>query len=106
MFDPTPVTRLSSERTSHPSAIRRSQRCEPRKPAPPVTTARMHPPEIWQPTILSRWAAIDHTGGPRYHAHAYAQTGTMTPHPLPNAPSAPPFVPPLLLGRPLSPPPF
>src|SRR5215469_18916689 len=36
-----PVNRLSRQSTEWPSAIKASQRCEPRKPAPPVTTARM-----------------------------------------------------------------
>src|SRR5260370_24862854 len=43
-FESTPVTRLSKARTSHPSASSLSQRCDPRNPAPPVTTARMPPP--------------------------------------------------------------
>src|SRR5579859_166624 len=43
-LETTTVTRLSSARTSHPSASKRSQRCDPRKPAPPVTTAFMSPP--------------------------------------------------------------
>src|SRR5947199_6418792 len=32
-----PVKKLSTHSTSSPSDSRRSQRCEPRKPAPPVT---------------------------------------------------------------------
>src|SRR2546429_1561500 len=40
----TPVTKLSRANTSQPSEINRSHRCDPRKPAPPVTTARMKPP--------------------------------------------------------------
>src|SRR5947209_15844937 len=40
MFAAVPVTRLSTHTTCQPSASSRSQRCEPRKPAPPVTTAR------------------------------------------------------------------
>src|SRR5205809_7930141 len=40
MFAAVPVTRLSTHTTRQPSASRRSQRCVPRKPAPPVTTAR------------------------------------------------------------------
>ena len=32
-----PVKKLSRQMTSWPSAIKRSQRCEPRNPAPPVT---------------------------------------------------------------------
>src|SRR5579864_8611498 len=36
-----PVTRLSIARTSQPRSIRQSHRCEPRNPAPPVTTARI-----------------------------------------------------------------
>src|SRR5438105_12344818 len=40
-FWATPVTRLSTQRTCQPSSSSRSQRCEPRKPAPPVTTARI-----------------------------------------------------------------
>src|SRR2546429_9004752 len=47
----TPVTRLSSATTSQPSAINRSHKCDPRKPAPPVTTARMHPPLICKLTV-------------------------------------------------------
>src|SRR5271170_3936013 len=37
MFALLPVKKLSTQRTSCPCARRRSQRCEPRKPAPPVT---------------------------------------------------------------------
>src|ERR1041385_6970773 len=38
MFDGSPVMRLSTQTTVCPSARRRSHRCEPRTPAPPVTT--------------------------------------------------------------------
>ena len=38
MFSSVPVSRLSTQSTRWPSASRRSQRCEPRNPAPPVTT--------------------------------------------------------------------
>ncbi len=38
MFSSEPVSRLSTQRTRWPSRTRRSQRCDPRKPAPPVTT--------------------------------------------------------------------
>src|SRR4051794_12164962 len=37
MFSFEPVKKLSTQRTSCPSATRRSQRCEPMNPAPPVT---------------------------------------------------------------------
>src|SRR5688572_11376974 len=37
MFFFRPVKKLSTQMTSCPSASNRSQRCEPRKPAPPVT---------------------------------------------------------------------
>src|SRR6266513_5034535 len=40
MFEAAPVTRLSTHTTCQPSASSRSLRCDPRKPAPPVTTAR------------------------------------------------------------------
>src|SRR2546427_3428098 len=40
MFAAVPVTRLSTHTTRQPSASSRSHRGEPRKPAPPVTTAR------------------------------------------------------------------
>src|SRR5712692_7981429 len=40
MFLVVPVTRLSTQTTFQPSFSNRSQRCDPRKPAPPVTTAR------------------------------------------------------------------
>src|SRR4051794_24375201 len=40
-FSGTPVTKLSRDNTSKPRASSSSQRCEPRKPAPPVTTARL-----------------------------------------------------------------
>src|SRR5260370_41665240 len=43
-----PVMKLSTASTSHPSASSRSQRCDPRKPAPPVTTARLQPPPKYQ----------------------------------------------------------
>src|SRR5512138_752892 len=36
-----PVKKLSTQITSWPSARSRSQRCEPMKPAPPVTSIRM-----------------------------------------------------------------
>src|SRR5689334_15884127 len=64
----SPVTKLSRQRTSQPSCNSRSQRCEPRNPAPPVTTARgrraiadlplasgrpVRPPANW-PTIAAR----------------------------------------------------
>src|SRR5713226_6789785 len=39
MFCSDPVSRLSTHRTRKPLAISASQRCEPRNPAPPVTTA-------------------------------------------------------------------
>src|SRR5882757_7802837 len=38
MFSSEPVSRLSRQITRCPLASRWSQRCEPRKPAPPVTT--------------------------------------------------------------------
>src|SRR5690242_655413 len=38
MFSSDPVSRLSTQITRCPSARRRSQRCDPRNPAPPVTT--------------------------------------------------------------------
>src|SRR5882724_10673820 len=44
MFVSLPVIRLSSARTSQPSASSRSHKCDPRNPAPPVTTARIQPP--------------------------------------------------------------
>src|SRR5215212_11058204 len=40
MFSLVPVMRLSTQTTPYPSAMRRSQRWLPRKPAPPVTSAR------------------------------------------------------------------
>src|SRR5258708_5796243 len=40
MFASVPVMRLSTQTTSQPSLSRRRQRCDPRNPAPPVTTAR------------------------------------------------------------------
>src|SRR5580700_11112485 len=46
-FDSPLVIRLSSATTSQPSAISRSQRCDPRKPVPPVITARMSPPDVF-----------------------------------------------------------
>src|SRR3954467_11466809 len=36
-----PGGKWSTHSTSAPSATRRSQRCEPRKPAPPVTSTRL-----------------------------------------------------------------
>src|SRR5919202_4049297 len=39
-FSRVPVTRLSAATTSQPRASRDSQRWEPTKPAPPVTSAR------------------------------------------------------------------
>src|SRR4051794_3566254 len=38
MFSSDPVSRLSTHRTRWPCSRRYSQRCDPRKPAPPVTT--------------------------------------------------------------------
>src|SRR5579883_2300362 len=40
MLSVLPVMRLSITTTSKPSANSRSHRCEPRNPAPPVTSAR------------------------------------------------------------------
>ena len=37
----SPVERSSRQTTESPRAIRRSHRCEPRKPAPPATTTRL-----------------------------------------------------------------
>src|SRR5215210_3238184 len=39
MFPALPVMKLSIPITRNPSAKSRSDKCEPRKPAPPVTTA-------------------------------------------------------------------
>src|SRR5262249_35241407 len=39
MFASEPLTRLSTQITRLPRSSRYSQRCEPRKPAPPVTSA-------------------------------------------------------------------
>src|SRR5205807_4390879 len=44
MFSDAPVTKLSTQTSFQPSANKRSHRCDPRKPAPPVTTARRPPP--------------------------------------------------------------
>src|SRR5690242_21728413 len=41
MFRRAPVKKLSTQMTSQPSASSRSHRCEPRKPAPPVTSTRL-----------------------------------------------------------------
>src|ERR1043166_8068087 len=41
MFSFLPVKKLSMHRTSCPSLSRRSHKCEPRKPAPPVTITRL-----------------------------------------------------------------
>src|SRR5215469_13757820 len=41
MFSIRPVDRLSAHTTSSPRATRASQRCEPIKPAPPVTRVRI-----------------------------------------------------------------
>src|SRR5512134_2780071 len=41
MLSLVPVKKLSTQSTSCPSASSRSQRCEPRKPAPPVTRTRL-----------------------------------------------------------------
>src|SRR6185437_1570955 len=38
MFSSEPVSRLSTQMTRSPLSSRYSQRCEPRNPAPPVTT--------------------------------------------------------------------
>src|SRR6266704_1738174 len=40
MWSLAPVKKLSTQMTSWPLPSRRSQRCEPRKPAPPVTKVR------------------------------------------------------------------
>src|SRR5690242_497088 len=65
IFASTPVTRLSRTRTSHASFTRRSQRWEPKNPAPPVTTARIPPPR--KPPKLhsvSFGSAINHSIAP------------------------------------------
>src|SRR5215469_2134299 len=50
-----PVKKLSTQSTSSPSASRRSQRCEPRKPAPPVTRIRfMKAPCLKRPAQRER----------------------------------------------------
>src|SRR5687768_5860936 len=41
MLPRNPVKKLSTQSTSWPSARRRPQRCEPRNPAPPVTSERL-----------------------------------------------------------------
>jgi hypothetical protein len=41
MLRRVPVKKLSTHRTSCPSAISLAHRCEPRKPAPPVTSTRL-----------------------------------------------------------------
>src|SRR5437773_1834776 len=41
MFGVAPVMQLSTQTTSWPSAMKRSQRCEPTKPAPPVIKVRI-----------------------------------------------------------------
>src|SRR5262245_34772526 len=40
MLSRSPVSRLSTQMTSWPSRRKRSQRCDPMKPAPPVTRMR------------------------------------------------------------------
>src|SRR5258707_15186011 len=70
MLESTPVTRLSRARTSQPSASSRSQRCDPRNPAPPVTTARMHPPGKRRLASLAPGTMIDLTCRAGYHAPA------------------------------------
>src|SRR5215472_5988518 len=40
MLSLVPVKKLSTQRTSQPCSSRRSHRCEPMKPAPPVTRTR------------------------------------------------------------------
>src|SRR5687767_1203915 len=47
-FDFWLVKKLSRQIMSCPWATRRSQRCEPRKPAPPVTTMRLME-DKWRP---------------------------------------------------------
>src|SRR5262245_44616859 len=50
MLRRAPVKKLSTHRTMAPSASSRSHKCEPRKPAPPVTKTRvsmcMQPPQV------------------------------------------------------------
>src|SRR5262249_48105937 len=41
MLRRAPVKKLSTQRTTAPSASRRPHKCEPRKPAPPVTSTRV-----------------------------------------------------------------
>ena len=40
MFERAPVTKLSTHNTSPPSSSKRSHRCDPINPAPPVTRVR------------------------------------------------------------------
>ena len=52
MFSSDPVSRLSTQMTWCPCSTRWSQRCDPRKPAPPVTTEVGIPPDRTRGTGL------------------------------------------------------
>src|SRR5262249_4804685 len=60
MLSRDPVERSSRTITLQPSAIRRSQRCEPRNPAPPVTSAVVMGGRVWHSAagIMSAIAII------------------------------------------------
>src|SRR5687768_16250789 len=46
-----PVKKLSRQTTSQPSFSRRSHKCDPTKPAPPVTSTRLiFPPRLIEPS--------------------------------------------------------
>src|SRR5690349_5335445 len=56
-FARRPEERLSRQTTWSPLATRRSHKCEPRNPAPPVTKARMPTPRVR--VHRARWRCFD-----------------------------------------------
>ena len=59
MFCLRPVKKLSRHKISWPSLIRRSHKCEPRKPAPPVTRIRIILPSAWPQPFVGGKRKID-----------------------------------------------
>src|SRR4051794_21457424 len=55
-FSRRPVVKLSSARTSWPSASSRSTTCEPMKPPPPVTSTLMAGPSVTIRGELTSWS--------------------------------------------------
>src|SRR5712691_2037172 len=76
-----PVKKLSTHSTSTPSASRRSQRCEPRNPEPPVTSTRS--------AICRRITAVHGSGCPTSAPPKYQVQARVAYRPRSGLPSGP-----------------